>query len=215
MRKAGGSGRKSGKPLWNADISVFINCPYDAEYLPLFDSIFLTTVACGFVPRSAIESGTVSLPRMERICDALFSSRYSIHDLSRCRGQGDANLARFNMPLELGMAMSRTLLAKREQDSHDWLVLVPKAHEYMKYASDLGAFDPKTHESTIDTIVPPVVNWLKTRPNAPVTPFPDQVLAQTAPFLQELTSLRARSGGELPWSDTMLTARKYAALMPV
>ncbi len=77
--------------------SVFINCPFDDDYQPIFDSIVFATVACGFTPRSATETGTVSDPRMDRIREALFSSRYSIHDLSRCRGHGDANLARFNM----------------------------------------------------------------------------------------------------------------------
>lgn len=37
---------------------------------------------------------------------AIRGSKYSVHDLSRCRGEGDENLARFNMPLELGMAMA-------------------------------------------------------------------------------------------------------------
>ena len=27
--------------------SVFINCPFDAAYQPLFDAIVLTTVSCG------------------------------------------------------------------------------------------------------------------------------------------------------------------------
>lgn len=86
--------------------SVFINCPFDADYAPLFDAIVFATVCCGFMPRSALESGTVSEPRLARILQALFSSKYSIHDLSRCAGEGSDNLARFNMPLELGMAMA-------------------------------------------------------------------------------------------------------------
>src|SRR5947208_1882403 len=68
--------------------SVFINCPFDADYAPLFDAIVFATVCCGFIPRSALESGTVSEPRLSRILRALFSSKYSIHDLSRCTGEG-------------------------------------------------------------------------------------------------------------------------------
>ena len=44
---------------------------------------------------------------MDRITRAILSSKYSIHDLCRCRGEGDANLARFNMPLELGVSMAQ------------------------------------------------------------------------------------------------------------
>jgi hypothetical protein len=34
-------------------------------------------------------------------------SKYSIHDLSRCTGEGAENFARLNMPLEPGIAMAR------------------------------------------------------------------------------------------------------------
>lgn len=193
--------------------SVFINCPFDQEFEPLFDAVILATVICGFTPRSALETGTVSVPRMDRIRDALFSSRFSIHDLSRCRGQGSANLARFNMPLELGFAMARTFVAKGVKDSHDWLVLVPEGHEYLSFISDLGAFDPKTHRGSVETIVPPVVNWLVTRPEAPVSRFPDEVLQRFPGFREEMQRLRERSGGELPWSTALSTARKHAKIV--
>ena len=80
--------------------SVFINCPFDVDFEPVLHAIVFTTICCGFFPRCAIESGTGAAPRMERIVRAIEGSKYSIHDFSRCRGEGDANLARFNMPLE-------------------------------------------------------------------------------------------------------------------
>src|SRR5437762_11724269 len=76
--------------------SVFINCPFDADCAALFDAIVFATVCCGFIPRSALESGTVSEPRLSRILRALFSSKYSIHDPSRCAGEHSDNMARFN-----------------------------------------------------------------------------------------------------------------------
>jgi hypothetical protein len=90
--------------------SVFINCPFDSEYAPLFDAIVFTAVCCGFMPRSALDSGTVSEPRVARIVRALVGSKYSIHDLWRCTGEGTENIARFNMPLELGMGMARRFI---------------------------------------------------------------------------------------------------------
>jgi hypothetical protein len=205
--------RSLGTGHWNPkpETSVFINCPFDPEYRSLLDSIVLAAVACGFTPRSAIESGTVSDSRIDRIRKAMFGSRYSIHDLSRCRGQGDANLARFNMPLELGFAMARRFM---DEASHDWLVLVPEGHEYLNFISDLGPFDPKRHKETRETIVPPVVNWLKTRPDAAVSPFPDQVIQKLPAYLEQLETLRRRSGGELPWSELILIARKHVRISP-
>ncbi len=122
------------------------------------------------MPRSALESGTVGEPRLARITRTIFSSRYSIHDLSRCTGEGGENFARFNMPLELGMAMARRYMGAAED--HDWLVLVPKGHAYLRFVSDLAAYDPATHEGTIDSVVYAVVTWLATRKDAvpPVTP---------------------------------------------
>lgn len=67
---------------------VFINCPFDSEFEPLFQAIIFSVVSCDFTPRSALETGTVSEPRMDRITRSIFSSKYSIHDLSRCKGEG-------------------------------------------------------------------------------------------------------------------------------
>ena len=65
----------------NRHMSVFINCPYDREYQPIFDAIVFATVCCGFLPRRAIESGCTSVPSMDRITQAILLSKYSIHDL--------------------------------------------------------------------------------------------------------------------------------------
>jgi hypothetical protein len=116
---------------------------FDPEYEPLRDALLLAVVSCGFIPRSALESGRVSMARMERIFQALYSSDYPIHDLSRCRGEGEEVLARFNMPFELGIAMSRQYSADRASP-HDWLVLVPSTAPYARFVSDLAGFDLPT-----------------------------------------------------------------------
>ena len=75
---------------------------------------------------------------MARILRAVGESKYSIHDLSRCRGEGDANLARFNMPLELGIAMAHRHRSRRAEGRHDWLVLVPLGHQDQAFISDIA-----------------------------------------------------------------------------
>jgi len=168
--------------------SVFINCPFDAEFAALFDAIEFATVCCGFMPRSALESGTVAEPGLSRILRALFSSKYSLHDLSRCTGEGGENIARFNMPLELGMAMARRFMDPGNE--HDWLVLVPKGHVYIRFVSDLAAYDPATHDGSIAGVVVAVMSWLATRHNAiqPVTPR--EVLALLPVFQAKKRALR-------------------------
>jgi hypothetical protein len=137
-----------------AERFVFVNCPYDPDYKPLMDAIVLATVACGFVPRTATDSGDVSRSRMDRIDGAMRECRYSIHDLSRCTGSGDWNHARFNMPLELGMGMAML---------HDWLVLVPTGHDYTTFVSDLAGYDLKPHDQTPQAVIRAIVSWLSTR----------------------------------------------------
>lgn len=195
--------------------SVFINCPFDAKYLPLFDAIVLTTMYCGYVPRCALETGSVSDPRLDRIYEALNSSRYSIHDFSRCKGEADANFARFNMPLEFGIAFGKGYLSSRD---HDWLVLLPTGHFYKQCISDLGGYDPSTYKNTIESLVQPVMSWLLTRPNAwwlrtrpdaTIAQSPDRVMAKMKDFEKELEKQRKKLGESFPWKNLLQTARDF------
>ncbi len=190
----------------NPTTSVFLNCPFDLEYLPLFDCAVLATICCGFTPRSALESGTVAEPRMARITKAIFQSKYSIHDLSRCKGEGDANLARFNMPLELGIAMARRYLGRRVADRHDWLVMVPTGHHYARYISDLAGFDAVTHDGTKRGLIMALMAWLATRVDAVGTLSPQQVLNGLPRFSREMRLLRRTWGQSPPWADVVRAA---------
>lgn len=191
-------------------ISVFINCPFDDDYRPVMDAIVFSTVCCGFLPRSALESGGVAIPRMERIARCVLSSRYSIHDLSRCKGEGDHNFARFNMPLELGIAMGRSLSAKTADEEHDWLLLVPKGHSYMQFASDLAGYDAKQYEVTAESVVPAVMSWLMTRSNASPGPTPKRVLEMLPRFAAAKEQLEIEWAMDIPWSELILAARAAA-----
>jgi hypothetical protein len=192
------------------EASVFINCPYDNKFAPIFDAIVFATICCGFLPRCAIESGTTSLPRMSRIVKAMEGSKYSIHDLSRCQGEGDSNLARFNMPLELGMAMTQSSQA-RKSATHDWLVLVPNGHPYKKYISDLAGYDPTEYDGTYATVIPAVMSWLATRPDAVETPTPQSVLGAMPAFRAARESLCADWCGQEPWADVLVKGMSIAA----
>ena len=195
---------------FNPSTSVFLNCPYDPEYQRLFDSAVLAVVCSGFTPRSALESGTIAEPRMARITRAIFESKYSIHDLSRCKGEGDANLARFNMPLELGIAMARRYLSRRAADKHDWLVLVPRGHEYARYISDLAGFDPVPHDSSERGLVLAIMTWLATRVDSVGSLTPRQVQKGLPEFRRAMRSLRKTWGSWPPWADVVLAALQVA-----
>ncbi len=187
--------------------SVFINCPFDQDFKPRFYATIFATVCCGFWPRSALESGSVAEPRMERITRAIFSSKYSIHDLSRCKGEGDEHLARFNMPLELGIAMGRRYARTRKAEKHDWLGLVPEDHDYDRFVSDLAGFDLCRYDGTVKTLIREVMRWLVTRPDAVRARTARDVVEAFPRFTVEIDKLeRQWLGAVPPWADIVLAA---------
>jgi hypothetical protein len=194
------------------DASVFLNCPFDDRYKPLLNSIILTVLACGFIPRISTESGSVSEPRLERICRSLHGSRFSIHDLSRCQGEGDLNLARFNMPLELGIAMGRRYATMEATASaHDWFVMVPEGHPHTPYISDLAGFDPGVHEETPESLVPAIMGWLLTREDTPGVSSkiePPFVIKRLPKFNAAVERLTVRWYGKPPWKAILDEARR-------
>jgi hypothetical protein len=189
--------------------SVFINCPFDPDYEPLRDALLLAVVSCGFVPRSALESGRVSVARMDRIFQALYTSNYSIHDLSRCRGEGEEVLARFNMPLELGIAMSRRYRSE-QAGPHDWLVLVPTKAPYAHFVSDLAGFDLPPYDGTELSLIQQVMSWLMIHPEALSGLPPDEVMKRLGAFREAKAKLKTQ-WGQIPWRLLVDAACKAVA----
>ena len=143
---------------------------------------------------------------MERIVQALCASKYSIHDLSRCQGEGSANLARFNMPLELGIAMAEGVGRRGSRYRHHWLLVVPHNHPYRQFISDLAGYDPIEYDGTPQGIVPAVMSWLATRPDAVQCSTPSDVLESLPEFDVAAKMLGDRWHGQAPWEDLVLEA---------
>lgn len=220
-------------PAPDSALSVFINCPFDREYEPLLNAIIYTTVCCGFHPRTSISEGTDIL-RMDRILDAIFTSDYSIHDFSRFRGEGEQGLARFNMPLELGMAVGRRFVSERLathnvdllgdmrgmeaflrdlshlRRRHRWLLLVPDGAESHRFVSDLAGYDLKSYDGQVRSIVPRVMSWLLAQPGAVPVGGPDllPVLSGLEKFQAEMAALKSMWAGEVRWVDILASARR-------
>lgn len=56
--------------------SVFINCPFTADYKQLFHSIIFTVLSCGFRPRTAMEAGDAGDIRLDKIARLITESAY-------------------------------------------------------------------------------------------------------------------------------------------
>ena len=83
---------------------VFINCPFDERYRPLFEALVFAVLVSGYKARCALEDSDGANIRFDKPRRLIAASPRSIHDLSRTEIGGN-ELPRFNMPFELGLAM--------------------------------------------------------------------------------------------------------------
>ena len=95
--------------------NVFINCPFDSDYQPLFDAMIFAVHDCGFIAHCALEAGDASQVRIDKIYKIIEDSRYGIHDISRTELDEVSHLPRFNMPLELGIFLGAKKFGVEEQ----------------------------------------------------------------------------------------------------
>jgi hypothetical protein len=199
------------RPAWAGapEFSVFVNRPFDEDYRASLDAIVFTSVHAGFFPWMAGSTGSVAVPRVQRILEGLRWCRYSIHDLTRYQGEGADNVSRFNMPLELGMAM-----ALRGEDpagdAHDWMVMVPEGHLYQRYISDLAGFDPSTHDGSRERVAVSVLAWLATRPTVQATVGPGDVIAKLPEYSARKRELDDRWNATTPWGQVIELALEIA-----
>jgi hypothetical protein len=138
---------------------VFLNVPYDLEYEPLFLAFIAGLCAFGLTPRAAIELPG-STRRLGRILKLLHSCRYSFHDLSRVEMDASRSAApRFNMPFELGLAVSWAAVGGAP---HDWFVFEAKPLRLLKSLSDLNGSDPEVHGGRPTGVLRAISNVLST-----------------------------------------------------
>jgi hypothetical protein len=198
------------------DRSVFLNCPFDDLFEPLFHAAVLTIAALGFTPRCARESEGEADPRIDRIAKGLRESKYSIHDLSRFQAVGADNLPRFNMPLELGMALSLRYLGKSSGTPHNWVALVPPGFVHQRFISDLAGFDPPAHDQTPETVIKAISGWLTIQPDySPPSPSP-RMIWEAYPQLQAmLQDAKLASLGHLSWPIIVKCVERVVTQMDV
>src|SRR6266705_683569 len=198
------------RPLPPFEKSVFINCPFDSDYQDLMLAIVFSVAAHGFVPRTARESEGDPEPRFSRILRMISQCKYSVHDLSRSTGEGGDNLARFNMPLELGMAEAfRFEREMSDRTPHRWLALVPEGYGYQRFIADLAGFDPARHGSSVRSVIREVSAWLRTLEDV-LDPVPSalKIFENFPSFRSQLADLRTEALNKDTWADVLLAASR-------
>lgn len=118
--------------------SVFLNIPYDNW----FEDLYLAYIV-GLTQLGLKIHATLAVPnqgRLERILGLIRESDFSIHDLSRI--ELSSGIPRFNMPLELGLALYHSDVTKGQ---HKVFVFEKKPYRMQRSTSDINGIDPQIH----------------------------------------------------------------------
>lgn len=138
---------------------VFLNYPFDADFAPVASALNFAVVAAGQLPVCALDLTVPDKPRLGMLIEAISCCHYSIHDLSRAKGEGAGNFARMNMPLEMGLALYPALASQHAE--HRCAFFVGKPHDYKLFASDLAGLDAQCHHEDPNSAVALAYEWLR------------------------------------------------------
>jgi hypothetical protein len=183
---------------------VFLNCPFDPAYKPLFDAIVFAIYDLGFVARSALEidDGTeIRLAKIERIIE---ECRYGIHDISNVVLDARTGLPRFNMPLELGIFFGCKRFGEARQRTKVCLILDSDPYRYRKFLSDISGQDIHSHGGHPEGAIIEVRNWLASASKRKLLPGGSDIVERHARFRKDLPALCAalhRQPDQLTFGD--------------
>jgi len=141
--------------------SVFINCPFDKHYEPLFYAIVLAIRDLNLKPRSAKHVNDGGQPRINKILDLIENCRFGIHDISRTDLDPIHGLPRFNMPFELGVDFGCRRYGTPDHDDKVLLILDIERDRYRTFISDIAGLDVANHNGEVETAISIIRDWLR------------------------------------------------------
>jgi hypothetical protein len=141
--------------------SVFVNCPFDRRYKPLFDGVVFAIIDCGFKARCALEIDDASQVRIDKIFRIIEECRCGFHDLTRTELDDLSRLPRFNMPLELGIFLGAKRFGNPLQRKKVCIILDKEPYRYQKFISDIAGQDIRQHGSNEKAAISVTRDWLR------------------------------------------------------
>ncbi|MBD0319773.1 MAG: hypothetical protein ICV87_05535 [Gemmatimonadetes bacterium] len=190
--------------------NVFINCPFDSTYRPLFEAIAFATYSCGFNARSALEVDDSSGVRIEKITGIIRESRLSVHDISRTQLDRGTRLPRFNMPLELGIFLGAKSFGSGDHLQKVAIILDTDRYRYQKFISDIAGQDIRAHGGSTDEAIRQVRDFLSTHREPGVfLPGGDKLVDRYGRFRRALPGMCR----ELHLAPSRLTFRDLSGLI--
>ena len=188
--------------------NVFINCPFDSAYNHLFEAIIFVVQDCGFIARCAREEDDAGDVRINKIMNIIDQCKYSIHDISKADLDVNTGLARFNMPLELGLYLGaqRYSVAPHYNKEKKTLVLDSEQYRYRNFISDLSGQDIVGHNNSFEPIITGVRNFLLTNSKRKTIPSGNFIISRFNEFIVYLPIIC----NTMHWDREHLTFIEYA-----
>jgi len=190
---------------------VFINCPFDDTYKPIFEAIVFVVSYLGFVARCALEiddGGEVRLAKITRIIERC---TYGIHDLSSVGLSIGSNLPRFNMPLELGLYLGCKFYGSSAQRKKGCLILDSEPFRYRVFISDISGQDIHSHNGDPVRAITEVRNWLANLSGERGLPGGADIAAKYGKFVEDLPKIC----GNLKRKPTALTFADFSETVEI
>ncbi|MBO9572621.1 MAG: hypothetical protein J7497_10510 [Chitinophagaceae bacterium] len=195
------------------ETNVFINCPFDKEYVPILRAVLFTTIYFDLDPQISqnISSSDV---RINQIKSLIKNSRWSIHDLSRSRAMKKGDLPRFNMPYELGLDEGCHTFGGRKYRNKKTLILASERYGYQKVLSDIAGQDIEMHENNPQTAIAKVRDWLSANDGNKILATPSKIWLDFNQFNNDLIVTLANSHSrkeieEMPVCDYIKHAKGW------
>lgn len=193
-------------------LNVFVNCPFDDDYKPLFEALIFAITACGYRVRCALEENNSGDIRFDKLCRLIHDSDRSVHDLSRVElgGQG---LPRFNMPFEYGLFLGASRFGGKRHRAKTALAMIAEPYELPIYLSDVAGSDPFPHHAQTIEVVRVVRIYLGARPDGGVLPGASHIHDTFTKFKSELPKLAAALKIAEDEIDPLRDYRDYLSLL--
>lgn len=143
------------------ETNVFINCPFDDVFAPLLEAALFCVVYFGFTPRLANERLENGENRLEKIVSLIDCSKYSIHDLSKCKASEEGEFLRMNMPFEYGMDLGFRRIGRPHHREKKHLIFEGKPYDLKRALSDIAGQDVESHRNDYQQIIRKVRDFFR------------------------------------------------------
>ena len=139
---------------------MFVNCPFDADFRQMMLAMVFTIQRLNFHPRLALERNNSAESRIQKIVGLIEESKFGLHDLSRMESKAANELARMNMPFELGIDFGCKHLKIGKWSEKKILILDSGQYRYQAALSDLAGSDIRSHKNKTKKAIREVRDWL-------------------------------------------------------